>query len=121
MKCFSDAEIIEIFKNPVKRQDLPKIFDCPDRAARKQIEQLQKKHNIVNLSDGRGYFLADDKTALRYAEQEKRRAKSDLNKANMIIARCLKSDGGEVVPVRAHFRRIKKATKEAPGQIQMEV
>ena len=90
---------IEQFKNPVKREDLPRVFGCSDRKARKEIEMLQEKYNIINLQDGRGYFLADDVTARKYAKQEMRRAISTFQKARRILKRC----------------------KENPDQIEIEV
>lgn len=101
--------VAEVFKEPVKREDLPKIFGCSDRAARRLIAELMEDHNIVNLQDGRGYVLADDVTAIRYAMQERKRGISALTKANKIIARCAKLDSnGIVVPVRAHIRHLNK-------------
>ncbi len=79
---------INIFKNPVKREELPRIFGCGDRKARKIIESLQENYNIINLQDGRGYFLADNETANRYARQEMRRGISLLRKAKKIMRRC---------------------------------
>ena len=90
---------IEQFKNPVKRPDLPRVFGCSDRQARKEIKMLQEKYNIINLQDGRGYFLADDVTAIRYAKQEMRRAISTFRNARRILKRC----------------------KENPDQIEIEV
>lgn len=79
---------IERFKNPVKRADLPRVFGCSDRQARKEIDTLQEKYNIINLQDGRGYFLADDMTTIRYAKQEMRRAISTFRKAKRMLRRC---------------------------------
>lgn len=116
----TEQEILEHLKNHVKRQDLPKLFGCSDRAARKRIEQLQEKYNIVNLQDGKGYFLADNKTALKYAKQERSRAKASYIKASRMIARCSDSQG-EKVFVRAHFRTIGKKDNVNINQISMEV
>ena len=97
-----------VFKNPVKREDLTKVLGArSDREARRILAELQKTYNIINLQDGRGYFLADDVTAMRYAEQERRRALKSFRKANEMIMRCKNIDGIEV-PVKAHMRRIKR-------------
>lgn len=116
-----EYKIEEIFAVPVKRRDLERIFGCSDREARRIIAQLQEKYNIVNFQDGRGYFLADDETAIRYARQEQQRAKSALRKADGIIARCLGTGTGNVIPVRAHFRTIGRKNEANINQIQMEV
>ena len=108
----------EVFKTPVKRSELPGVFGCSDRAARKIISELTKEYNIINLQDGRGYFLADDETALKYAMQERSRGISALSKANTIITRLYKEkDYGIVVPVKAHTRRIKRCILADEKQI----
>ena len=113
MTCFSERVIIlinvqAIFSKPVKRADLASALGVgSDREARRVLSELQKQYNIINLQDGRGYFLADNETALRYAEQERRRALKSFNKANEMVRRCKNVDG-VVVPVRAHMRRIGK-------------
>lgn len=97
-----------IFKEPVKRCDLAKVLGVEsDREARRILSELQKTHNIINLQDGRGYFLADNETAMRYAQQERKRALKSFDKANQMIMRCTSSDGIEV-PVKAHMRRLKR-------------
>ncbi len=109
-----------IFAQPVPRSDLPIIFNCTDRKARAIISKLQEKYNIVNLQDGKGYFLADNETALRYAKQERSRALKSYLKANKIVSRCTHQLGIKV-PVRAHFRTIGgKANSIIQNQIEME-
>lgn len=109
--------VVEIFSSPVKRCDLAKALGVEsDREARRVLAELQKNHNIINLQDGRGYFLADNETALRYAEQERRRALKSFNKANLMLMRCKMASGIEI-PVRAHVRHIGKSNNE--NQISM--
>ena len=99
-----------VFKHPVKRRDLPKILGCDsDREARRIIAELEKEYNIVNMQDGRGYFLADDKTAIKVALRERKRGIALIKKANEILSRCESVPIDIVVPVKAHFRRIKKS------------
>lgn len=108
---------VNVFKEPVKRGDLARVLGVDsDREARRILAELQKNHNIINLQDGRGYFLADNETALKYAEQERRRALKSFNKANLMVMRCKKASGIEV-PVRAHVRHIGKTNNE--NQISM--
>lgn len=102
-------DVKEVFKEPVKRSELPGIFGKSDRECRRIIAELSEEHNIINLQDGRGYVLADTKTAIRYAHQEWKRGIASIRKANKIIKRCA-MDGniGIVVPVRGHLRRLHK-------------
>ena len=110
-------DVDKVFAVPVKREDLASVFGVgSDREARRILSDLQMRYNIINLQDGKGYFLADDETALRYAEQERRRAIKSFLKANAMIKRCRGATGIEV-PVRAHMRRIAKTDKITPGQI----
>lgn len=100
-------DVKAIFSKPVKRAELASVLGVgSDREARKILSELQKQYNIINLQDGKGYFLADDKEALRYAQQERSRALKSFNKANEIIRRCRKCDCIEI-PVRAHMRRLR--------------
>ena len=64
-----------------------------DREMRRQIEQARKMDVILNLSDGRGYFIPDenDKDKLRtYINQESDRYKSVI--CNLHIARAMLED-----------------------------
>ena len=109
-----------IFAQPVPRSELTGIFNCTDRRARRLISELQEKCNIVNLQDGKGYFLADDETALRYAKKECSRVLKSYIKANKIISRRTHQPGIKV-PVRTHFRTIGgKANNIIKNQIEME-
>jgi hypothetical protein len=104
-----NIDVKEIFKEPVKRSELATVLNCKsDRQARKLLADLREDYNIINLQDGRGYVLADDETALRYAMQERKRAISAFKTANRIIMRCSKGTEGITVPVKSHFRTINK-------------
>lgn len=107
-------DIKAIFSEPVKRCDLARVLGVEsDREARRILSQLQKTYNIINLQDGRGYFLADDETAVRYAEQERKRALKSFDKANQMLMRCKNASGIEV-PVKAHMRKIKRKGIDLP-------
>ena len=110
--------MVELFIEPVKRSDLSHIFGCSDREARERISELQELYNIINLQDGKGYFLADDEQAIRYAQQEMHRALKIFNKARYILSRCNKTKVLKI-PVKAHFRCLNK-TKENESQLRME-
>lgn len=115
-----DKDIEEIFKKPVKRSQLPYIFGCSDREARKYIEEFREKgYNIVNDGDGRGYYLADDEKTLKYAAMRRKRALAEFKAANLMILRCSKKDGIKI-PVRAHFRTIGKKNYVNKNQVSME-
>ena len=107
-------DVKTIFKEPVKRSDLAKVLGVEsDREARRILSELQQTYNIINLQDGRGYFLADDETAIKYAEQERKRALKSFNKANQMLMRCRNTNGIEV-PVKAHMRKIKRKGISVP-------
>lgn len=109
-----------IFAQPVKRQDLALVLGCEsDREARRILSELQKSYNIINLQDGKGYYLADDETVMKYAMQERSRALKSLQKANNMIRRC-QHGGGKTIAVRAHMRRIGRRPSIAEGQIIWE-
>lgn len=111
----------KVFASPVKREQLASVLGVEtDREARRIISELQKKYNIINLQDGRGYFLADNDTAIRYAEQERRRALKSFQKANDMLRRCRSSSGIEV-PVRAHMRRIGGREDRIEGQLEFNM
>lgn len=64
-----------------------------DREMRRQIEQARKVDVILNLSDGRGYFIPDenDKDKLQtYLKQESDRYKSVIR--NLNVARAYMED-----------------------------
>lgn len=114
-------DVQKLFAEPVKREDLASVLGVEsDRVARKIVSELQMKYNIINLQDGKGYFLADNDTALRYAEQERRRAIKSFVKANAMIKRC-RSVSGIEVPVRAHMRRIGKIDARLEGQYEFDM
>lgn len=111
--------IEEAFRTPVRRERLKYVLGCKsDREARKVVEQLRKTYNIVNLQDGRGYFIADDETTLKYAVMRRRRALSEFRAASMMEMRCRKRQGMKI-PVRAHFRTI-GADEPNRNQMSME-
>lgn len=67
-------------KNAIRRDDLRDIIGVTDREMRVMIADARKKAPIVNLSDGCGYYIPDDKDdLLKYILQEQARAKKILN------------------------------------------
>lgn len=114
-------DVQKLFAVPVKREDLASVLGVgSDREARRILSELQMRYNIINLQDGKGYFLADNDTAIRYAEQERRRAIKSFMKANEMIKRCRGASGIEV-PVRAHMRRIGRIDARLEGQYEFDM
>lgn len=114
-------DVHKVFAVPVKREDLASVLGVgSDREARRILSDLQMRYNIINLQDGKGYFLADDETALRYAEQERKRAVKSFLKANAMVKRCRSATGIEV-PVRAHMRRIGTRDVIEEGQCVFDI
>lgn len=81
-------DIKAIFSFPRKRKELPVIFNTDDRGARIIITKLQEKYILINLQDGRGYFIGDSKDGIKYSFQELSRGKSSIEKVCNILAQC---------------------------------
>lgn len=66
----------------IDRYELGFIANLSDRQLRKEIERLQNEgHPICNLSEGKGYFVAQTERELeRYKLQERSRAIKILRK-----------------------------------------
>lgn len=117
-----NKEMIEkLFSKPVKKADLPRVLGCSnERAARATISRLAEEYNIVNFQDGKGYFLADNETAIKYAMQERKRGIASITKANKIIKRCEETGKyGIVIPVIGYMRRL-CALSGNPNQIRID-
>ena len=112
--------IEDAFRFPVRRERLKYVLGCgSDREARRIVSMLQERgYNIINLQDGGGYVLGTDTQVRRYALQAMKRARHVYQKAGDMLKRCTISDGIQI-PVRAHFRTIKRRT-EIQNQISME-
>jgi hypothetical protein len=75
-------------KNAVSRIELMNRTGMPDRKNRRIIEALQNKGvPIVNMQDGRGYFIAETlEEVTHYINQERARAMKIIKKANSMRA-----------------------------------
>lgn len=109
--------ITEFFQQKRTRQEIAEYFNCSDRDARAKIAELQENYNIVNMQDGKGYFLADDETVKKYAQQEMSRALKSFDKARKMLKR-VESAKGIKIPVKAHFRRINASEEKDTSQIE---
>lgn len=68
-------------KNAIKRDMLKALLGVSDRKARQLIEDLQINGlEIVNLSNGEGYFIGKPGEIERYKRQEKNRVESGMMK-----------------------------------------
>ena len=112
--------IEEAFRTPVRRERLKYVLGCgSDREARNMVSRLQAMgYNIINLQGGDGYVLGTDEQVRKYALQEMKRARNVYQKAGNMLKRCTISDGIQI-PVRAHFRTIRRRT-EVQNQMSME-
>lgn len=84
-------------KNAVTRADLCRRTNLPDRAMRLAIHRARRKIAILNMQDGRGYFIPDmnldeEKQLLkRYVRQEESRLKKigwSLKAARRMLTNC---------------------------------
>lgn len=112
-------DIQEFFKVKRSRQEIANFFDCSDREARSKIADLQEQYNIINLQDGKGYFIGSDKQVEEYAKQEMHRAKKTWEKARKMLQRVEQADGIKI-PVKAHFRRLKAKDDKDDNQIEWD-
>ena len=104
--------IQEFFATKRSRAEIAEYFGCNDREARERISDLQRTYNIVNLQDGKGYFIADNETTRKYAEQELARALKCFNKARVMFERVKENTDDIMIPVKAHFRRLHAPTND---------
>lgn len=81
------AVVLQALKmGQVKRAELRRVTGLSDVKMRQTIHDLQTLgYPIINLSDGRGYKIADDRAELeRYKAQEKARAINILTKLELM-------------------------------------
>lgn len=84
-------------ENAIERETLVAMSSLDDRSVRDAIHKARRKIPILNLSDGRGYYIPDmnsveDRIALkRYVKQEEGRLKSigwSLKAARKTLRNC---------------------------------
>lgn len=80
--------IEKLFKIPQNAKNLEKLWKCDNRAMRKRIENLQLiGYDIINLQDGKGYFIGNADNVRHYVRQEIKRLSSVANKVNVMAKR----------------------------------
>ena len=84
-------------KNAVRRSYLSDILHTSDREIRRMIQTARRKIPILNLSDGKGYYIQDmnskedRKKLVQYVRQEESRLKSigwALKAARQTLRNC---------------------------------
>lgn len=78
------------FKKPRQREDLRQLWQCDNRTVRDNISKLQKDLNIVNLQDGKGWYIPETEKEVRaYCSQEISRGLKSVIKAYEMSKRCV--------------------------------
>ena len=79
----------EYFKTPRQREELRSLWQCDNRTVRDNISKLQKDLNIVNLQDGKGWYIPEKVAEITaYAKQEYSRGVKSIAKAYKMFKRC---------------------------------
>lgn len=86
--------IEQLFSTPKTRAELRKEWNTSDRELRIIVGRLQEYYPIVNLQDGRGYFLGNEEECFQYLLQELSRGISSAEKIQNIASFCRFSDEG---------------------------
>lgn len=109
-------------ENAISRSQLAALTGFPDRVNRQAIEDA-RHHGVMVISGSntKGYYITDDYTEWQgFLEEHRRRALSELSLYNEGIKLLpIEYIAAEVIPVKAHFRHLKK---ESPinGQMKLE-
>lgn len=105
-------------ENAVSRAELQRLTGWPDRTIRAEIKRVNaeiEKLNeaILSSSGGRGYWRTSDLSEMKsyLRESDHRRSVQAKNDAPILKIVC-RMEGTELVPVRAHMRRVKKKSAE---------
>ena len=111
-------------ENAITRSRLSDLTGLSDRINRSAIEAARKAGvKIISQANGKGYYIAEnDDDWLLFLEEHRKRAISELNIYNEGI-RFLSQEYvvSQIVPVRAHLRRIKGDMPLCEGQISLDI
>ena len=78
------------FKKPRQREELRDLWKCDNRIARDNISKLQKDLNIINLQDGKCWYIPETEKEVRaYCSQEISRGLKSVIKAYQMSKRCV--------------------------------
>ena len=78
------------FRTPRQKEELRKFWKCDNRAVRENISTLQKDLNIINLQDGKGWYIPETEKEVRaYCSQEISRGLKSVIKAYQMSKRCV--------------------------------
>lgn len=118
-------DILSVLKkgreNGIPLRDLPRESGLDKRTARRSIEEARKEHAILNMQDGRGYFIpTEDEIPLvkEWLNQQRKRVRS-INNSCAGAEKWL-GQHEDVINVRGYTKR-KKVSPETDGQTRLEV
>lgn len=89
-------------ENAIKRDELVRLLNLPDRIVRKMIQEARDRGEIIlNAQDGAGYYTSDDLGELeRQYNTNQRRALSILRQQKYLRSRMREAaarEGGQVI------------------------
>lgn len=96
--------------NAISRADLSRLTGWDDRKVREEIKRLLRSgERILSSSSAKGYWRSDnpDEIEMFLKESDNRRRTEALNVEPLRFF-VAKEKGYELIPVKAHYRRIKK-------------
>jgi hypothetical protein len=97
-------------KNAVSRAELQRHTGLPDRTVRTLIEAARRSGaHILSSSADKGYWQSDRPEEIReFIRESDSRIRKTAQAVEPLRRYIAQQEGGCVVPVRAHFRRLKK-------------
>lgn len=100
-------------KNAISRQALKDLTGCSDRENRAMIERARMNGTpILSSSACSGYWISDDPSEIdAFRREQAHRAKKLMRMVSALDNKKAELEGYEVIPVKAHLRRIRRADK----------
>lgn len=97
-------------KNAVSRAELQRRTGLPDRTVRALIEDARRKgQHILSSSADKGYWQSNLPEEIKeFIRESDSRIKKTAQAVEPLRRYIAQQEGNGVVPVRAHFRRLKK-------------
>ena len=99
--------------NAISREQLCRVTGLNDRAVRNLIKRARENGApILSTSHGAGYWVSDDLEEIKpYLREMEHRCKSLSRTVQSLRRDVAQREGKYVVPVQAHYRRIKCSDK----------
>ena len=106
-------------ENAISREDLSKLTGWDDRKGREEIKRLMRHgERILSSSSAKGYWRSDDPDEIdRFLKESDNRRTTEALNVEPLRFFVAKSKGEDLIPVRAHYRRIHK---RASGQTDIQ-